>query len=142
MSFIIFLILFFSIGAVDHEIPLQITIDNVRSDKGIITVSVFLDQESFEAEKPFLNRSFPKLDHVEGDIYTCSIDLPEGIYGIVVLDDENSDLNMNYNWMGIPKEGYGFSNFIHKGFSKPIYSDFDFELNAQSQEMNITLRYF
>jgi len=142
MNILVSLILFFNLGFVNQDLPLQITIDEVRSTNGSISVSVFLDQESFAAEKPYKHEFFPKSGYSQGSSFTCSMDLPYGAYGVVVLDDENENNNMDYNWMGVPKEGYGFSNFIHKGFSKPDYSDFEFILNEKTKEMNISLRYF
>jgi uncharacterized protein (DUF2141 family) len=37
-------------------------------------------------------------------------DLPAGTYAISVFHDENDDGVLNSNFVGMPREGYGFSN--------------------------------
>jgi len=142
MNYLMSLILFLVLCMHTHEIPLLIHVDEMRSPKGNISVSVFVDQSSFKSEKPILHKTFSKDQYSDGRSFSCSIDLPKGNYGIVILDDENTDGEMNYNWVGIPKEGYGFSHFVHTGFSKPNFSDFVFTLNDSLKDINITLRYF
>jgi uncharacterized protein (DUF2141 family) len=142
MNYILSVLLFLNLGIFDQDIPLQITVNDLRSANGNISVSVFVDDEGFKNEKAFLHKVFSKEEYLVGKTFSCKLDLPEGRYGIVILDDENADGDMDYNWIGVPKEGYGFSNFIHKGFSKPAYSDFEFDLNKDTKEMNISLRYF
>jgi uncharacterized protein (DUF2141 family) len=36
--------------------------------------------------------------------------IPSGTYALVVLHDENMNGKLDTNWLGVPKEGYGFSN--------------------------------
>ena len=38
------------------------------------------------------------------------IDLPEGIYAIALFVDANKNLKIDKNFLGIPKEQFGFSN--------------------------------
>jgi uncharacterized protein (DUF2141 family) len=35
--------------------------------------------------------------------------IPAGTYAVTVLHDENSDGKMDFNWIGMPTKGYGFS---------------------------------
>jgi len=39
-------------------------------------------------------------------------DIPPGTYALVVIHDENMNGKLDTNWVGIPKEGYGFSNDV------------------------------
>ncbi|MFH2143242.1 MAG: DUF2141 domain-containing protein [Bacteroidota bacterium] len=39
-----------------------------------------------------------------------SVELKQGKYGLTLLDEGISYGDMDYNFMGIPTEGYGFSN--------------------------------
>ena len=68
--------------------------------------------------------------------------LKPGVYGISVLDDENKDGEMKYNWFGIPKEGYGFSNFYHTGITKPNFKDFDFIVGEKDKIVQVKMKYF
>ncbi len=37
-------------------------------------------------------------------------DIPPGRYALAVIHDENMNGKLDANWLGVPKEGYGFSN--------------------------------
>ena len=124
------------------ETPLEIEITNIRNTKGYIILSFYKDQISFEEESnPFLKKVYSKSKVINGSL-NIKIDLPEGRYGIAILDDENSDGEMKYNMIGMPKEGYGFSNYIHKGLVRPKLSDFDFIHNSKSNKVLIKITYW
>lgn len=139
MSLIIAILFFLTPSAPQHQINIQI--DNMRNTKGNFQLTVFLDQASFASEQPSVVKVFSKEDAVSDGVFTCSIQLPAGEYGISILDDEDGDGRMKYNMIGMPKEGYGFSNFIHTGFSRPTFSDFKFSLNEDVEDMKIRMRY-
>jgi uncharacterized protein (DUF2141 family) len=78
---------------------------------------------------------------MENGSLSVSITMPEGLYGIVLLDDENNDDLMEYNWLGIPREGFGFSDFYLRGFRRPVFSDFDFIVTGPTKSICIVIRY-
>lgn len=126
----------------NSDIPIEISIDNVRNKKGKILVSIFKTEKSFDQEKPEVQQTFSKKE-IKGGKFKTTLLLPPGTYGIAILDDENSDKEMNYNLLGMPKEGYGFSNFYHSGYSKPKFSNFSFKLSKGKKILSgIKLRYF
>ena len=126
----------------ETEIPIEVSIENVKSSKGNIVVSIFKNEKSFKAEAPDLERSFSKKEVKKGK-FSAVLKLPPGTYGIAILDDENADRKMNYNALGIPTEGYGFSDFYHSGFSKPKFGNFSFQLFKGKKVLKaIKLRYF
>jgi len=121
----------------DHNV--KVVIEGVRSDKGKIVIAVFKDQEGFKNKNPVKRVELNKSE-LEGDEIVLSLDA--GIYGISVLDDENNNNKMDYNFLGMPKEGFGFSNYYHTGLSKPHFDKFKFEIKNTSVELiEIRLRY-
>ncbi len=77
--------------------------------------------------KTFCNESIKPFREVSGKIVgnECFIeifDLPDGEYALTLLHDENDDLVMNYNFLGLPKEGYAFSNNAFPVLSKPSFN--------------------
>ena len=49
---------------------------------------------------------------------------------------------MEYNFLGMPKEGFGFSDYYHTGLSKPSFDKFNFVLaRGQSKYVKIKVRY-
>ena len=122
-----------------NENNVKVIIEGVRSDKGKIVLAVFKDQEGFKMKKPIKRIELKKSDLKENEVV---LNLNPGTYGISVLDDENINNKMDYNFMGIPKEGFGFSNYYHKGLSKPHFDKFKFEIkNRDLKLIEIRLRY-
>ena len=58
-----------------------------------------------------------------------------------MLDDENDDGKMNYNFLGAPKEGYGFCNYEHTGFGKPDFSNFAVDINHGLNKLKVNMQY-
>jgi len=116
----------------------EVTVTGIRSEKGQIAIGVFIDEESFRKEKAFLEPRFSKENLADGTM-TFSLTLEPGVYGLSVLDDENSDGLMEYRKLGLPKEGFGFSGYYHTGIKRPKFDDFRFTV-VQGQKMKITVR--
>jgi uncharacterized protein (DUF2141 family) len=57
-----------------------------------------------------------------------------------VLDDENENGDMDYR-LKRPTEGFGFSNYWHKGLFRPKFEDFRFELAETSKKVLVEMRY-
>ncbi|MEA4981799.1 MAG: DUF2141 domain-containing protein [Paludibacter sp.] len=54
--------------------------------------------------------------------------LNRGKYGLKYFHDENNNSKFDMNWIGIPLEGYGFSNNAKGIFRPPAYEKTLFEL--------------
>lgn len=112
---LIFSLIFFSLSLTtlgqSETGKMTISLTNLRNNKGHALVSLFRDgvgypdqpAKAFRKEKLVITDRKVTL-HLEG--------IPAGSYAIAILHDENDDLRMNTNWIGIPKEGYGFSNNV------------------------------
>ena len=120
---------------------LSIKITNIRSKKGKIVVAVFKNNEAFKKEQTFMDKSYSKCN-VRNGALTIKLKLEPGIYGISILDDKNNDGEMEYNFIGLPKEGYGFSNFFHRGMNRPVFEDFDFTVGKKDLTVYVKMKYF
>ena len=64
-----------------------------------------------------------------------------GAYAMVVFHDENHDGEFNQNWLGMPKEGFGFSD--NPGtLRKPSFSDAEFIVGQPRVQLTIKLNYW
>lgn len=54
--------------------------------------------------------------------------LPYGDYALAGMHDENGNGEMDYNWIGMPTEGYCFSNDVKPVLSAPSYKSVSFQL--------------
>ncbi len=55
-----------------------------------------------------------------------------GKYAFKYFHDENKDKKLNTNILGIPKEGYGFSNNAKGKFGPPSFREMIFKVNQDS----------
>ncbi|HZM13192.1 MAG TPA: DUF2141 domain-containing protein, partial [Bacteroidales bacterium] len=109
----LFLLLLLPAATINAQ-NVEVTITGIRNTKGQMGLGVFRDNESFKKEQAYRELQFPKKDISKGEM-KARFDLPPGTYGIALVDDENSDGEMEYNFLGVPKEGFGFSDYYHTG---------------------------
>jgi len=120
---------------------MEVVITGINSTEGQIIIGIFKDDKSFQEEKPFILKKFEKNEILKGEM-TVKFSLASGIYGFSLLDDENNDGKMNYNFLGIPKEGFGFSNYELSGLRKPKFDVFKFVLSKnQKQKIVMKVKY-
>jgi uncharacterized protein (DUF2141 family) len=111
-----------------HETEIKVT--EIRSAKGKILLNVFKDQAGYDDQKPFKQLAFDKKDITNGTI-NISCELEPGTYGFTIVDDENNNSKIDKNIIGVPKEGFGFSNFFMEKMKKPKFDDFKVDLKTQ-----------
>jgi uncharacterized protein (DUF2141 family) len=135
---LIFLILGFGIHI--RAQVLDITITNIQNKTGNIQLGFFKNADSFDEEKPYIKKVFPKNTVVNGQM-NIKLNWESGVFGIALLDDEDKDGDMSYNFVGFPQEGFGFSNFYETGLKKPDFTKFCFYLNKETKKITIKVRY-
>ncbi len=121
---------------------LRVNISNIRNNKGQLCVAVFKNQADFKSEKVCMD-TFLNKDSVRHGECKFEMTLKPGKYGLSVLDDENKSGLLEYNLLGIPREGFGFSGYYLKGIHRPSFDDFCFTLEKnETKQIDIRLKYF
>lgn len=92
-------------------------------------LQVYRNQKTFKAETPYKMFRISKKNIRDGVLYYTIKGIPKGTYGVALLDDENSNKEMDFG-LFLPKEGYGFSDYYHTGWSRPTFEDFKFYLST------------
>lgn len=115
---------------------LLVTVEKVIPGKG----SVLLELDNAPAgwddkAKPVATASVPA---AEAGVAYVFKDLPPGRYALAVVDDENGNGKLDTNFIGIPKEGFGFSNNLHLQ-RKPIFEEAAFQLEDRGGSIVIQL---
>lgn len=128
-------------NTLNQEYPLEFKIDNLKNSDGNIIVSVYEDAKSFDEGMPLFRKTIPKKENMEDGTFKGQLSIPVGVYGLVFLDDENGDGEMTNNLLGLPKEGFSFSNFYLSGFKKPKFTDFSFTHTKNLELIEVRLRY-
>ncbi len=133
----IFLLLLLPAPIIDAQ-DVEVTITGIRNTEGQMVLGVFRDDESFRKEKSYRELRYTKKDVSDGEM-KVQFTIPPGTYGISILDDETGDGIMQYNFLGMPKEGFGFSDYYHTGLKLPKFDAFKFDL-AEGQKKSIIVR--
>jgi uncharacterized protein (DUF2141 family) len=115
-----------------HTYTLTVQIPNIRNNNGWIQLQIYKDQKSFKAETPWKQTHISKKDLKSGGLIYRLSGFSEGTYGLALLDDENKNTKMDYKWL-MPTEGFGFSDYYHTGWSRPIFDDFKFHLKSDKK---------
>lgn len=126
-------------AATDQTFDIQVKFSNVRNTNGRIQLQIYRSQEAFAGEKPWKVIQVPKDSWKDKGFSYKVTGIPAGTYGIAILDDENSNKEMDYSFL-VPKEGFGFSNYYHTAWSKPKFENFKFTLD-EDISVNIKVRY-
>lgn len=109
---------------------------------GLLRVALYDSESSYEKEVTDMKYSFSKEDVFYG-ILEISMKVKPGKYAIAFLDDTNKDAKMNYNLIGIPKEGYAFSKIKDYGYSKPSFQETCIEIvEGQNELFKVYFNYF
>ena len=119
--------------------PIWITIDKVRSSKGTIKVELYSGKDSESKKGNKVART--RVKALAGETSLC-LNAPEpGEYSIAFYHDENGNGKFDQNFIGIPKEGFGFSTNPHIGFSRPSHKEIKFRVGNTTTRLRISAIY-
>ena len=107
------------------QFKLNIEIDDIRKDKGIIMLQLFDENEKVIAEE--------KGNITDSKCIFTFENLIPGKYAVRYYHDENMNGKMETNLVGKPTEGYGFSNNVIGKFGPPPFQKWLFEINADKK---------
>ena len=116
---LLFYLVFVSLLSYSQTFNLTVTVSNIKNTEGHLNLGLYNLDESFPNKgEEYRLYSFEINDTSESLVLE---DLPPGEYALAMYHDENSDKKCNANFIGIPKEGYGFSNNVRPKFSVPPF---------------------
>ena len=100
---------------------LTVEAKGIRAQKGYIEFALYNDPEVY-AEVGKTYKQIRK--KVAGTNASCTFEnVPEGTYALCIYHDENNNNKCDQNFLGIPTEGYGFSNDIKPVISVPTFEE-------------------
>ncbi|GAB4391340.1 MAG: hypothetical protein Tsb0032_02780 [Kiloniellaceae bacterium] len=126
--------------AIAPQPAIQVTVENVRSSKGLITAVLYSDNPD-----TFLKRG-ARLDRIrveaqEGETVLCLHAPAQGRYSVALYHDENGNKEFDRDFLGIPTEGYGFSQNPGFRFGKPGIEETLFLIDGGSTSLRVSLLY-
>lgn len=115
---------------------LEIAVTNLESDKGFLVVALLNSQEQYDSGDQMF-RSNDKVEIRAGKASITFKDIPFGSYAVKTFHDENSNGKLDTNFVGYPKESFGFSNDAMGKFGPPSFEEAEFSLAARTLRIEI-----
>ena len=118
---------------------LDVALTNIRNTDGFIYIFIYSYENQYPYE-PYKHYKVKKSQMTNGKLTARISELNlKDEYAITLIDDENSNEDLD-RWLGIPHEGYGFSNNVKPLFSLPDYEELLFDF-SQSKKLNVKVQY-
>ncbi|PKP21446.1 MAG: hypothetical protein CVU04_01655 [Bacteroidetes bacterium HGW-Bacteroidetes-20] len=136
ISFFLFILIFSGVTLGAQTYKVQLEISNIDNPTGSLVFAVFNNEESFKNNKvPFLKKIIPIQ---KKGVILIDIELPKGNYVVAVFQDLNNNKKLDYNFIGIPKEPFGFSK-NPSCFEFPKYKELQIQIK-NNQKIPIKLK--
>ena len=109
-----------------NSYDLTLNITNIKS-KGNLYISILTDSLAYSSNT-FSSKTKSFKVNIDKNNFTKIISLPKDKYLIQLYVDENLNDKLDSNFLGIPKEQYGFSSNEIIRFRKPNFDEASFDL--------------
>jgi uncharacterized protein (DUF2141 family) len=109
----------------DGEGTVEVSIEGVSSDKGVVYGSIYISTEGFPEDKglAYTYRFTAAAEASDGLVQLNFPSVPAGWIVVAVLHDKDGNEELSFNPLGIPKEKYGFSQNPDSLFGPPAFDD-------------------
>lgn len=127
----------FAATAGAHAAELTVVLSDVRAQTGLIKVALVDSQAAWDGQAaPVQATGAPPSG---GQATFVFKDLKPGAYAVLITHDENGNGQLDTNAMGMPLEGYGFSN-NPRVMRKPTWDEARFDLAGAAARIDVSLR--
>ena len=118
---------------------LTVTVEGIRNEHGRVYVTLFNGAGTWLDDKHSTqDLSDPARP---GDMKFAFHDLAPGRYAAVTFHDENGNTVMDFDLIGLPTEGFAFSNQARPFLSAPSFDRCAFEIGTSSAQISIKMIY-
>jgi uncharacterized protein (DUF2141 family) len=132
----LFLVLL-SVSFISSSWGFTLEVSELRGRTGDLMVAVFDDPGKFPDKAPLITKIVPVVK--EDKVIFIDLNLPQGNYAVSTYLDQNRNGKLDANFLGIPKELFGFSNNPRILTGPPSYQDCEIKVESDSQKSQIRL---
>jgi uncharacterized protein (DUF2141 family) len=117
---------------------LEVTVTGVRNANGHVLVAV-CDRATFLSPTcAYRGRAAAQA----GAVVVRVTGIPPGVYAVQAYQDENDNGKLDRTFLGMPKEGMGFSRDAPMRFGPPDFADAAVTIPPAGGALSFALRYF
>lgn len=114
---------------------LVVRINGLKNDQGTVKVALCNSPENYKDDKSPYKAAIIEIQ--KNKAIAVFDNLPAGSYAIKAFHDENNNDDFDTNFLGIPKEDYGFSNNVRGLLGPPSWNKAKFNLNNKDKVIEI-----
>lgn len=121
-----------------HAANLTVIVDGLRNANGTVRIELDGSEAAWDNKAEAAGKGDIKA--AVGSVSYTFANIPPGTYGLGVFQDEDDSGKLHTNFLGIPKEGYCFSNnpsVMHL----PTFKEVQFTLAEKDTSVLIHLKY-
>ncbi|GAB2511615.1 DUF2141 domain-containing protein [Lysobacter humi (ex Lee et al. 2017)] len=119
-----------------HAGDLTVQLTDIRATTGTLQVAL-VDAPGFGGQaRPLQGTGGPASGDAQAFVFR---DVAPGRYAVMVIHDENGNGRLDTNMLGMPTEGYGFSN-NPRVMRRPTFDEAAFDVGADAAAITIELR--
>lgn len=117
---------------------LTVIVTGLKNNKGEVRLALCNSEESYTSKdaEPFRRIAIPIAEKQAKAVFE---ELSFGEYAIKLFHDENSNGDLDTNFLGLPKEDYAFSNNAKATFGPPEYEKATFEFSEEEVTIEIKI---
>ena len=122
-----------------HAGDLSVNVNGVKNNSGTIRVVLHDKARGFPGDRqPY---AVQEVGASPGSVTVRFAGLAPGLYAISFFHDENGNKKLDTNLLGLPKEGYGFSNNATAAFGPPDFQAARFQVGGADSLIKVDVNY-
>ena len=118
---------------------LTVTVVDLRNDKGHVRFGLYDRENDFPSSAGVIKSGVAPI--AGGRAFFVFRDLPPGSYAVTVFHDEDDDGKFDRSLIGLPLEGYGFSNDAKVFLAPPSFREAAFSVGEADASVVIRIVY-
>jgi uncharacterized protein (DUF2141 family) len=118
-----------------HSATLTIKVTDIAKASGTVRLKLVNSKEGYAGSAKAFDAQERAITSKDDLSFTFK-DLKAGTYAVMLMHDENNNGKLDSNILGIPKEGYGFSNNPHV-MRQPTFDETKFSVEAKDVSITI-----
>jgi uncharacterized protein (DUF2141 family) len=127
--------------AQSHCPGIHVKILNIRNSTGAVACALFESSVGFPAEFLHFATNIMVIRIRDSQARCDFEDIAPGKYALAAVHDENFNGKLDTNWLGVPTEGYGFSNDATAALGPPSFPAASFSYNGENLDLTVDLNY-
>ncbi|HVJ55678.1 MAG TPA: DUF2141 domain-containing protein [Aliidongia sp.] len=124
-----------------NQVRLQVSVSGMRSTAGNVTITIYPDEPDH-----FLDGAYKLARQIVPVVLpvtqACFAFTAPGYYAVALFHDENGNGHFDTTLLGVPAEGYGFSNNPTLYLGPPDLSKVRVALHAGDNPVAIKMKYY